>query len=430
MGLTLRKVAVMRLNRLQRRVEPLNAWDDVLDRCVHVANGLRMVGSVKMGKCTRCKDARKKMKNVGFDKFVLCDDCQGKTLVNDGRAYTALLLLDSLGNKDVEGTEEVRQNRYLCVKLSSIRCFSPTGVRQNEFFVLPPGVGLEEPGARAGSKPGTLIVSRKELRSKDKREVQGNNKLVPVLEEFLNNSPLMSQLVFTTPTNPYKDVIITKVIYNKTSTGKGMVYLVNIDGAGSTYCNNKNGFHNSSKVFFEIRSKYMVQRCFCNKSPAVEGATPCKTYKSPKVIVPQDLRQLLFPVAAPKALELPAEQLRDNVSRNMEGCAVVKKVLTKQKKQSVFLQTCWQEHRKRLEMLNHLAITSGLEPVPLTKDTMYPSRVSSQLCKLTSNQVDHATAAELFNMTEEVVRDLGTKEKADKPKRARKRKFSEQEQDQ
>jgi hypothetical protein len=401
MGLTLRKVAVMRLNKIQRRLEPLNAWDDVLDRSVHVANGLRMVGSVKMSKCSQCASKRKRMKNVGFDKFVLCDDCSGRTMCNDGRAYIAFLLLDSFGNKDVEGTEEMRQNRYHCVKLSSIRCFSPVGLSRNPDFVLPPGISWEDPGAvkSTSGKGGALVISRKEFRNKDKKQhVAGNNQLIPILEQFLSSSPLMAQMSWSCAGNPYQDVSIVKVLYTKVN------FLVNIEGPGSTYCNNKNGFHNSSKVYFEIRSKHLVQRCFCTKSAASEGVS-CKEYKSRPVKLPEDLRLLLFPSSS-KTLDVTVDQLRQNVSYNMEGCAVVRRTPNKQKEESVYLQRCVQQYAKRVDFLNHLAVTSALESVPLTKEDMYPSSVSSQLCKYKSEDVEEFSAAKLFSMTEEVVLDL------------------------
>lgn len=402
MGLTLRKVAVMRLNKIQRRIEPLNSWDDVLDRCVHIANGLRMVGSVKMSKCMQCASKRKKMKNVGFDKFVLCDDCSGKTMCNDGRAYTAFLLLDSLGNKDVLGTEELRQNHFLCVKQSSIRCFSPVGLSRNPDFVLPQGISWEDPGAvKAAGKGSTLVVSRKEFRNKDKKQqVQGNKQLVPVLEQFINSSPLMTQLGWTTPNNPYQDVSIIKVSYTKVH------FLVNIDGPGSTYCNNKNGYHNSSKVYFELRSKHLVQRCFCAKAPATAEGTPCKEYKSRPVKLPEDLRRLLFPAPKQPTVSASVDEIRQNVSQNMEGCAVNRRIPNKQKEETVYLQRCWQQHAKRVTFLKHLAITSALEAVPLTKDTMYPSSVSSQLCKYKSEEVEQFSAAQLYAMSDELVMDL------------------------
>ena len=56
--------------------------------------------------------------------------------------------------------------------------------------------------------------------------------------------------------------------------------------------------------------------------------------------------------------------------------------------------------------MKHLSITSALEAVPLTKDIMYPSLVSSQLCKYKSDDVEQFSAAELCAMTEEVVLDL------------------------
>ena len=404
MGLTLRKVAVLRLNRIGRRMEPLNAWEDVLDECVHLANGLRMVGSVKMSKCSQCVAKRKKLKNVGFDKFVQCDECNGKTLCNDGRAYTAFLLMDSLGQKDVAGTEGLRQDRCLCVKLASIRCFSPVGLVRNQDMVLPPGIGWENPGAvkATKNKGATLVVSRKEFRNQDKRQhVAGNKQLVPVLEEFLTSSPLMAQMGWTCAGNPYQNVRILKVSYTKVN------FLVSVEGPGSTYCNNKHGEHNSSKVYFDIRSKHLVQRCFCAKQ-APDGAVPCKEFKSLPVKLPEDLRLLLFPAAPSRALDVTVDELRQNVSQNMEGCAVVRRTPNKKKEQSVYLQRCLQQYSKRVDFLKHLSITASLEAVPLTKDVMYPSAVSSQLCKYKSEEVEEFSAAQLFAMTEEVILDLQT----------------------
>ena len=426
MGLTLRKVAVMHLNKLQRRIEPLNSWDDVLDRCVHVANGLRMVGSVKMSKCGNCAAKRKKMKQVGFDKFVLCDDCSGKTMVNEGRAYTGFLVMNSLGQKDERDTEMLRQNRLFCVKQSSIRCFSPLGAVKNEFFVLPPGISLDEPSAKDLKRKGTLVVSRKELRDADKKKVLGNNQLVPLLENFVTSNPLMSQLKFNTPENPYKNVSVIKVIYNKTKNTAH--YLVNVDGPGATFCNNKSGYHNSSRVFFEFRGKYMVQRCFCPKISVIEGSVPCKEYVSPKVMLPEDLRKMLFPAEPSKSLALEVSVLKNNTSRNMKGCASVldKPPVSKRKLEQDMMQLSWQRYQKQVEFLKHMSVTLSMEPVPLTKDHMYPSRVSSQLCRITSDQVENASAAELFNWTDNVVLDLKhsaeEKEEAPQATRGKKRK--------
>ena len=409
MGLTLRKMAVLRLNKLGRRLEPLNAWEDVLDESVHTANGLRMVGSVKMSKCPHCASKRKKLKNVGFDKFVLCDECNGKTLCNDGRAYTAFLLLDSLGQKDVAGTEELRQNRVLCVRQASIRCFSPMGLVRNPDMVLPPGIAWEVPGSVKATKNrgATLVVSRKEFRNQDRKQhLAGNQQLMQVLEDFLTSSPLMAQMAWTCTENPYQHVRVLKVSYTKVN------FLVHVEGPGSTYCNNKHGEHNSSKVYFDIRSKHLVQRCFCGKTPAgagagaAEGAVPCKEFKSRPVKLPEDLRVLLFPAAPFRALDVTVDELRQNVSQNMEGCAVVRRTPNKKKEQSVYLQRCLQQHAKRVDFLKHLSITASLEAVPLTKDVMYPSAVSSQLCKYKSEEVEQFSAAQLFSMTEEVVMDL------------------------
>jgi hypothetical protein len=418
MGLTLRKVAVMRLNKLQRRLSPLNSWDDVLDRCVHVANGLRMVGSVKMSKCDQCATKRKKMKNVDFDKFVLCDDCRGKTMCNEGRAYTAFLLLDPLGNKDVGGTEDLKQNHLMCVTLSSIRFFKPVGMCRNRHFVLPPGIAWEDPGAvKAHGRGATLVVSRKDFRNKDKKQsLQGNSQLVPVLEQFLNSNPLMSQLGWTCAENPYQNVSVVKVTYTKIN------FLVNVEGPGSTYCNNKNGFHNSSKVYFDVRTRHLVQRCFCSKTSSSDAeAVPCKEYKSRAVKLPEDLRRLLFPAASTPALNATIEEIRQNVSHNMEGCAVVHKFPNKQQGKQIILQRSWQQYMKRLDFLKHFAITTPLEPVPWSKEVNYPSTVSSQLSRFKTVDVDQFTAAELCAMSEKVVEDLSVKNK-EKPKpRKRKR---------
>jgi hypothetical protein len=428
MGLTLRKVAVMHLNKIQRRLEPHNSWEDVLDRCVHVANGLRMVGSVKMSKCNTCAVKRKKMRNVAFDRFVLCDDCAGKSMVNDGRAYTGFLALDSLGEKIESDTESLRQNHLFCVKQSSIRCFSPLGAVKNGFFLLPPGIAMEEPTGRDLRKKGTLVVSRKELREEDKKRVMGNNQLVPLLEQFLTSNPLMSQLKFNTPENPYRDMSVIKVIYHKTKSS--CLYLVNVDGPGSTFCNNKAGCHNSSRVYFEFRSKYMVQRCFCPKTPVVDGGMPCKDYTSPKVLLPEDLRKVLFSTEPSKSLGLEVSVLKNNTTRNMPS-STSNPPLSKRKLEKSLLKTSWQRYQKQVEFLHHLSITLSVEPVPLTKDAMYPSCVSSQLCKLSSVQVEEASASELFGWTDSIVKDLkraaaeegeGTYTK--KP-RAKKRKHSE-----
>ena len=90
MGLSLRKMAVIRMNRLQRRVAPQNAWDDVLDECVHVANGLRMVGQSKWSSAHSAVKSgnSKKMRPLTL-WCTVTSAATGRSLMKAGRMWPA-----------------------------------------------------------------------------------------------------------------------------------------------------------------------------------------------------------------------------------------------------------------------------------------------------------------------------------------------------
>ena len=308
------------------------------------------------------------------------------------------MVLNSRGDVDEEATHQLRTSHLFCVQQASIRCFDPLGAKKNELFTIPPHF-TEEVYTSPVSRAVDFTQTRKELRIKraQRNALNSNNLLIQCLEMFINTNPLMSQLKYRAPANPYKDVVVTKVLFQK-----GKVYLVNIEGPGSTFCINKGACHNSSHVYFEVKATGLVQKCFCKKVTP----KPCSEFASPSVTLPVDLLRLLFPNVA-ESFKVPSAVLKQRTAVNMQGC--LRTVSGKQKRQVAY-QSCVSNYKKQVEYYMHLALHGSHEDkeagVPLSKDVMYPSNVSSQLCRFTTEQIETASAKDLMALSEEMVRDL------------------------
>lgn len=105
------------------------------------------------------------------------------------------------------------------------------------------------------------------------------------------------------PYQPYAEVDVTNVLYNKPGVPNGIprTYFVHLAGIGSAYCQNKQDDHHGHSIYFEIGPgpkrggpKYVYQKCFC-RCNVVRGDGKCMNYRKAQKELPAHLESRLFP---------------------------------------------------------------------------------------------------------------------------------------
>src|SRR3989344_4984162 len=235
---------------LGRRLAPRNAWEDVIDRAVHEANGLRMVYATKPRKA-RCADclALRKCRGADFTALVACPECRGAQalgFVNEGRPYVPYRVLDAGGNMDAAACERVQSDVECCVRRASIRCVSVWEGQQRiqpkvcVFYRRPARYAEAEAGKKR--KARNLLERRSDCRPQSAPSVMpGNSEVVGALERFLRSHPAMVGLAGGA--NPYASVSIKKL-----ERKSDVLWYAQVAGEGQHYCNN---------VGREYASKYL-----------------------------------------------------------------------------------------------------------------------------------------------------------------------------
>lgn len=111
-GMKIRQACLEKLEKQFGRRHPDNIWEDVVDKTIYKKNGLRMLGSAKLGICKKCKPKRGavregKRKGKAPDDLVDCDVCYGEVKYNAGRIYDVCDVLINREEKMCSDQEEL-----------------------------------------------------------------------------------------------------------------------------------------------------------------------------------------------------------------------------------------------------------------------------------------------------------------------------------
>jgi hypothetical protein len=224
-----------------------SSWHDALDLRVYGANGLRMLGSCKPEDCpAACKGLKTD-----------CPHCENKGRINVGRVYM-LRACYTRGTRNVDWLAALNANPAMAIKTVSIRNETApqtsTGVRPN------------------GSAP---VPKTKKLNSVD-----------------LNGPAGHIQRAIQGLGKRYTKLVITKF----TELKAGELMCVDVDGPGSKACPNLiSGEHASSRVWFLVSSRGVMEKCRCKKATIQNRKMPCSQYKSKWMPLPPDVLAQLFP---------------------------------------------------------------------------------------------------------------------------------------
>lgn len=273
------------------RTAPYNSYDDLLDECVFMENGLRMVGSDKSKRCEMCVGKKKVNGNV-------CTSCCGVGRAGEKRVYEPYFVLNAQG--DVDATRLGRlvddDAKHRLVKWCSIRSDStaptpgyvkpPLAMQVTYEISVKDRRKRKQAGAVAGGVSDTKAHGCKWLQ--DGVDVTENKQVREEVEMFIRTSMGCPE---------WREVIARRMFYSESAQR----YLVKAFGIGCQFCQNVHRCHGSSSIYFVINVSGIVQRCYSKKK--VDGSVPCSKYASPPVQLSKVLLRVLFRAFAADLLD-------------------------------------------------------------------------------------------------------------------------------
>jgi hypothetical protein len=280
-ALTIRKIFIAELkNELGERVAPKNTWEDLVDECVFLSNGLRMVFSNKTARCHVCKGKSKSNSGVS------CMTCSNNGRIDVGRPYVPHAVFSSSGNMVVDELTRIQTDHEYCLRKASIRRDNPSFSVTS--FILPEGhTHAPEPESRSYKRRVKEMKNGvRDLRydgSQYETDASQSGSWRKSMIQMPPEDPLFNRLKdFVNRLSVYEKTAIHSIFHNKTRKA----FFVKTTGHNSTFCMNKGDCHNSNSIYFYIgKNQGCSQRCFKRE---------CKEWKSKPVPLPSELEQDLF----------------------------------------------------------------------------------------------------------------------------------------
>lgn len=258
--------------RFGERPSPGNTFNDVVDETVLRKNGLRMVGSDKVGKCGACNS-----------RPAACGVCMGSKKIRENRVYSPVAVLNERHQPDPRLLAQVvnEEDYWLRVQLCTVRSLAR---KPTAGFVVPAVAAIPTlEDTKHGEPRRARAATRRVLSQGDSEEVSSTKLCDMVLNDVLRPAAV-----------EWKYIELHKLFLLKRSHK----YLVKVKGMGANFCKNVQRQHGSSTIYFMIDSLGLRQRCFCVKYD-------CKAFLGPYVQLPLPLHMALFtppsssPVAPP-----------------------------------------------------------------------------------------------------------------------------------
>ncbi len=298
-------------------------WEKIVDTSVY--NGkkasLRMVGSHKCDKCP-CGILKKKKKTNETEKVSpLCKTCNGRGVVDAGRAYkpwkffidgeTDEESVESLGTIPLHNSlllalpeENHIHTHYSLIELCTLRAphnkvsITPGFVR----FIIPENSLVypdsphheneKESYVNVGLEKNLVIPMFLNDYKQVMKDKQNNLIRIPSGDSLY--SDVVKHLFFSPLFNrKWRNVDVQSITRHPNYN----FYFVRTSGEGSTYCLNKRGgYHSTASIYFMIfRNGNVEQRCSSGLSTENRFHGPCKTFKMSVGTISSELKQIMFP---------------------------------------------------------------------------------------------------------------------------------------
>ena len=287
-ALTLRAACVAAfIKHFGQRVAPCNSVEDLLDECVHRANGLRMMGSKKMVPCKSCKRG-------GGGARGGCMECHGTKRQVEDRVYLPTMVMsETHGIALVTAEQDVLKMLKMCavrelareegVEVVITPMTVPPGAPVPAFFAAKTSTVRKVGDKRDLNYAGCAFKEDGAPRSSTKFCVD-----IPAHTELA-----VEMLAAARRVDPlFKDILFKDIKCDADRT----VYVCRTLGWGSSYCLNVKRDHNTNTIWFQFSDKAgLTQRCFSDKACPAGCSARCKVYASPPVRISDPLRSALFP---------------------------------------------------------------------------------------------------------------------------------------
>lgn len=282
----------------------MNDWFDVIDLCVYMKNGLRMLGSHKSAKCPECRGRK-------------CKACNQIGKIDLGRVYQ----LRHVFQKDTWNEPFLKKllaSPASVLQFCSIRAVdqkTPTG-NWNKYEGCPSVDGkiLDKSNV---SRPrlfnGIMSLEAKKLSimSQDDRSGQSSRHKINIGRDS-HLFKLCQRRIRKFHTH-YRDVDLHTV----STTIANRYFRVTVQGDGSNYCMNLDAekkSHVGNTVYFLIKPSGITQRCWCRCEKLSHRLTGlCRDFTSAsKPLLNSDV-QILFPKTQQHGLDFQRHVTLSNV---------------------------------------------------------------------------------------------------------------------
>lgn len=300
-ALTMREACVVELVRsLPPRVFPANPVEEVVDDCVLLDNGLRMVGSDKARQCDVCN-------GKGRLNGENCMNCRYGRLP-ERRVYTPFCVVADSGELDDERLRVLQreENKLPLVSCCSIRSFraapSPGYVKPALLPEVTPELVSKEKKRQAMQKArvatGKPVCESGIKWLSDATPIERGSVLFQQMQEFVQKKmgrPEWAQMQLRT------------FLFSPSACR----YFIKVWSEGSRWCGNVGREHGSSTIFFVVTKNGVMQKCFSKKKTTEPY---CCQYASPAVKLTRMLHAVLFNEEGGEVVATPPPLLAPVVS--------------------------------------------------------------------------------------------------------------------
>lgn len=277
-ALWLRSALIQRMEEALGPRPDYNGWDDVIDECVYMGNGLRMVGSRKTENC-KIKECRSGKVACDCDGKLSCSDerckggkipcshCSGWGRMDVGRVYEPVARYDSGGNRTPividpkQSGQFVALHRQLSIRLvgaqSCRKLVVPTWAKPL-FTAIAASTKRPRPSGTTGNRGPTRRTrrdtqyERTNIPAGSARHVLVSN----VIRQNFKDSPEITKL----------EMIQSKTPFYQANTK-------------CRWCWNKGEEHSNNNIWFIIDRQGIVQKCFSQNKAQRRETTPCSKWR-------------------------------------------------------------------------------------------------------------------------------------------------------
>lgn len=279
MALRIRSAVVQKLNNNFPKCKP-TAWNNDIDESVYLQNGLRMMYSRKMRKCTCSIKDRDS-----------CEHCLGVGKIDEGRAYTPLMTIYTDFSTDEFVKDGTREQILCVVKDTCLR--SELGIPNCEFNHASPN-WFEDVNMFSSDSDLTHLTTQKHTHLSRSRLTEGHSTVEARLKnkQDLTACDLASihewlhrMVCKRTLPREYKNVYISSAFSFTTNNIRSHV-ICRLD---SQFCMNIGREHVTNTVYLEVNlvTKQAFCKCYC-RCDTLEGrraqvrgkVVRCRDYRS------------------------------------------------------------------------------------------------------------------------------------------------------